>query len=94
MIDGVFEPRELDDDEKERVFAICDDMVDILDDHEAQSEEALQALTAVIVSVICNHYPTRNQAMKTVAIVVGSLSASLQKAEDAGQAAWIRNRAN
>lgn len=84
----------LDEDEKLRMCQLCEEVVDTLDDFDAETDEALKALTSVIAAIICNHISTKQLATKTLDTVCLALLSTVQMAEDRGQTEWIRNRAN
>lgn len=94
MIEEIVDMAEVDDELKERICGLCEDVVDLFDENDAQTEEALQVLTSLAVTIICNHFPTRDGAIKAAAAVTASLTMSIGKAEEMGAVEWIRNRAN
>lgn len=78
----------------DRVIAMAEDITDVFDDFDANTLEALSALSLVAGGVLTFEVPSKVAAYALLETMVESVKRGIDAAEESGAAWWMRNKAN
>lgn len=79
-----------DDEDYDRILAMCEEMTDVFDDYDATTEEAIRAVAILSATIIVHHPESRETAMELRDLMVRMLIGSVAAAEESGAAPWAR----
>lgn len=82
------------DEDFDRISALVDEFVDVLDEFGAEESEALMALNMVIGGILTQRVVSRDGALEMVGDLSALLRADIIEADEDGTAWWTKNRAN
>lgn len=85
---------DLDEHERRRLCAICDDIVEVFDDFDAEIDESLQVLATLMVTIMTSHAVSRAVADRGLDKMFSEIRRGFVVAEENGSASWIRTRAH